>query len=154
MSNLCALTKAYVETFDHIVQLIHSPTNDVVNPLNKVGSLAEDMLTDVKRQLFEVNNIRALNIVADARRSLLGARLNVFKFLQEGEGRWANLADADYNDALAALDKLLEGGVEASRAQSVPTDLACGWRAAEFAAVRSLERLMTSVFLPSRTKST
>ncbi len=98
----------YGRQFDQIVSIILERQEEVENSLNVLGPRAEQGLSDLKEIMARRGDLPATDVVAEARRSVLSARLNVFKFLEVGNPHWAKAAERDYAAALTGLRTLME----------------------------------------------
>lgn len=96
----------YTSTFSQVNGLILKRNQIVDETLEVQGGLASDKLDEVHDMAFEATDYEVEHYVADVMRLLLSMRLDVFKYLQRGEERWATAFEEDYEELQTVYAKL------------------------------------------------
>jgi signal transduction histidine kinase/CheY-like chemotaxis protein/methyl-accepting chemotaxis protein len=121
LTDIKAKAQAYRKNFQQVVQLMDKRDKTLLEILNVQGPLAEDKLEQLRESAFQANDAIASFYAGNAQRALLLIRLNVFKYLEEGEKKWIEKFEKHYQEAQMAFDKLNEELQDVTRRQLAQT---------------------------------
>lgn len=101
-----AETDAYQTAFAETARLIAEREQVTKEVLDVKGALGDDNLNQLRSQVSHTFNLTALNHIADVQTSFLLMRLNVYKYLFDGNEEWLSKFDEHEAQFLAGLDQL------------------------------------------------
>ena len=96
----------YTQTFNSIQAIIADRTKTMNDILNVQGPLAEARLEELRKQALQAGDIQMVNETANTAIAVTQMRLDVFKYLVQGDESIAQLFDQRHQQALDAFNRL------------------------------------------------
>jgi methyl-accepting chemotaxis protein len=108
LTDIKAKVQAYGKNFEQVVRLMDKRKKTLLERFNVLGPLAEEKLEQLRESAFQANDAIASFYAGNAQRALLLIRLDVFKYLEEGEEKWIEKIEKRYQEVQIAFNKLDE----------------------------------------------
>jgi methyl-accepting chemotaxis protein len=106
LADIKADVQTYENSFAEITKLIDERNQILVGILDVQGPLAEEKLEQLRDQAFQANDASTSFYAGNLQRALLLMRLEVFKYLGEGDPQRIPKFEARYQEAQVAVKKL------------------------------------------------
>jgi methyl-accepting chemotaxis protein len=118
-TQLKQLIQEYKIHFQEVTQLIAERSQIISEILDIQGPLAEDKLEQLHENTFKTNDTAGSYHVSSCQKALLLMRINLFKFLDNGEEKWAQKFAEHYQQAQAAFEQALPGFTDSTQRQAI-----------------------------------
>ncbi|BAP55247.1 methyl-accepting chemotaxis protein [Thioploca ingrica] len=113
------LIQEYKTHFEEIIQLIAQRDQIITEILDIQGPLAEDKLEQLRKQAFQANDGAGSYSVGNCQSAFLLMRINLFKYLDNGEEKWAQKFEEHYQQAKVAFEQAIPGFADPTQHQSI-----------------------------------
>ncbi len=123
-NQLKQLSQEYKTYFQEITQLMAERSQIISEILDIQGPLAEDKLEQLRESAFQANDTASSYQVGSCQKALLLMRINLFKYLDNGEEKWAQKFAEYYQQTQVAFEQALPGFTDSNQHQAIQAAVA------------------------------
>jgi methyl-accepting chemotaxis protein len=109
----------YRTHFQQIIQLMAERKQIISEILDTQGTLAENKLEQLREHTFKANDATGSYYVGNCQKALLLMKTDLFKYLDNGEEKWAQQLVEHYQQAQVAFEQALPGFTDANQHQAI-----------------------------------
>jgi methyl-accepting chemotaxis protein len=106
LKNIETDVAAYKAGFDEIVGLMANRAKARSEVLDVQAPLVQDALLKIQENAFQTGDVTAVNYAGLAEMSVQRMRVNMLKYLEDGDPQWSQKFDERYAESTAAISKL------------------------------------------------